>query len=181
MPRKDPDYHKHYYLRNRKRLLARKHTRYQADPQKIQAQEKAYKLRHAAKVKARNHAYNLANAEKLRAKNSAYSKAHPEKVKTWSQAHKARKRGASINNLSHAEWLAIQEAQDHRCAYCGKRCKGRLTQDHITPLSQGGAHTLHNVIGACQSCNSKKHVGPPLKPVQPLLLSSAPKKKKTPR
>jgi 5-methylcytosine-specific restriction endonuclease McrA len=29
---------------------------------------------------------------------------------------------------------------------------------------------LNNVVPACQSCNSKKHDGLPLRPVQPLLL-----------
>jgi 5-methylcytosine-specific restriction endonuclease McrA len=75
-----------------------------------------------------------------------------------------------VNDLTKDQWLLIQEAQNHRCAYCGRRAKGHLTQDHILALANGGSHTLHNVIGACRPCNSKKHTGPPPVPVQPLLL-----------
>ena len=56
----------------------------------------------------------------------------------------------------------------------------RLTMDHITPISKGGAHTASNIVPACQSCNSKKNNRAPLKPVQPILegLKLVPKKKK---
>jgi 5-methylcytosine-specific restriction endonuclease McrA len=68
----------------------------------------------------------------------------------------------------------MQEHYDHCCAYCGTRAKGHLTQDHLTPLSAGGSHTVSNVIPACRSCNSRKGTGAPLQPVQPLLLTVAP-------
>jgi 5-methylcytosine-specific restriction endonuclease McrA len=83
-----------------------------------------------------------------------------------------------VRDFTAAQWKEMQEAYDHRCAYCGKRCKGKLTQDHITPLSQGGLHTASNIIPACSSCNNRKHTGPPLKPVQPMLLLIAPALKK---
>lgn len=82
----------------------------------------------------------------------------------------ALKMAAPRSDLTHQQWLDIQAAQEHRCAYCGKRCKGKLTQDHIQPLSKGGNHTLHNVIGACRTCNSRKGNRAILSPVQPLLL-----------
>jgi 5-methylcytosine-specific restriction endonuclease McrA len=92
--------------------------------------------------------------------------------KTVQHAAKRRalKSAAPRNDLTHQQWLDIQAAQDHCCAYCGKHCKGRLTQDHITPLIKGGSHTLHNVIGACKPCNSKKRTKANPVPVQPLLL-----------
>jgi hypothetical protein len=94
----------------------------------------------------------------------------------------ARKRmakiNAPVNDLTRPQWEEIQAAQGHRCYYCKKRCKGHLTQDHIIPLSKGGSHTLHNVIGACQSCNSRKGNRPAPIPVQPLLLTIAPAKQR---
>ena len=74
------------------------------------------------------------------------------------------------NLLGMVLLFALQLAFDHRCAYCDRRRKGRLTQDHVTPLSKGGSHTASNIVPACASCNSRKHTGPPLRPVQPMLL-----------
>lgn len=115
-------------------------------------------------------AYGQRQRDKILAQKRDYQRAHPEGDRAHQQKRRAEKKGSPRNDLTRAQWCTIQEAQDHRCAYCGKRCKGHLTQDHITPLSKGGAHTLHNVIGACRACNLKKHAGPPLSPVQPLLL-----------
>ena len=82
---------------------------------------------------------------------------------------RARLANALINDLTAEQWEIIKEIYGHRCVYCGKKSK-RLTQDHLTPISHQGSHTFSNVVPACKSCNSKKHAGPVLCPVQPLLL-----------
>ena len=56
--------------------------------------------------------------------------------------------------LTAAEWRQIQAAQKGKCYYCRK--KTRLTQDHVIPLSKGGAHNKQNVVGACLPCNLAK-------------------------
>ena len=103
-------------------------------------------------------------------KKRAYLRAHPELVKLHNQTRRARRKGAPINDLTIAQWRAIKAHYGHQCVYCGIHSQ-RLTQDHIVPLSKGGSHTVWNVVPACQSCNSRKHDGPPLCPVQPLLLA----------
>lgn len=40
------------------------------------------------------------------------------------------------------------------CPACGRRAKPTL--DHIIPLSQGGAHSIHNIQLICGICNSRK-------------------------
>ncbi len=82
---------------------------------------------------------------------------------------RARKLQVPVNDLTGIQWLAIKAHYGNRCVYCGRKMQ-RLTQDHITPLSKGGSHTLSNVVPACQRCNSKKGVKSPLIPIQPLLL-----------
>lgn len=64
------------------------------------------------------------------------------------------RRAGHPNEVSVADWEAICEAFDHRCAYCGARDK--LTIDHVIPISQGGAHTEDNIIPACGACNFVK-------------------------
>jgi 5-methylcytosine-specific restriction endonuclease McrA len=133
-----------------------------AHPESGRAANQKWRQRHPEKLRAINKAASERKA--------AWSKAHPDVIIAAVQRRRARKASAPRNDLTRTQWLLIQETQDHRCAYCDKRCKGRMTQDHITPLSQGGAHTLHNVVGVCRSCNSTKGVKAPLKAVQPLLL-----------
>ena len=118
------------------------------------------------------------NLEKSRAIDRKWKKTHREVCNAQGRRRRARKKGAPIRDLTHAQWLEIQAAQTHRCYYCRKPRKGKLTQDHLTPLSGGGSHTLHNVIAACHSCNSRKGTRKPPVPVQPLLLTVAPAKKR---
>lgn len=134
--------------------------------------------RHFEDASASRKRWKKANPEAVRAMSRSYRKRHPEAKRAQEARRRARKRGAKgPNDLTHDQWVEIQETQDHRCYYCGKRRKGKLTQDHLTPLSKGGPHTLHNVIAACSSCNSSRGNRAVLKPVQPLLLTVAPAKK----
>ena len=140
-------------------------------------QDKAYVTRNAEKIRARQRAYTATHSETIKARVKAWNKAHPEERRNQDLLRKARQLGAHRVTLSHAQWREIKEAFDHRCAYCGRKMQ-RLTRDHITPTVAKGDHHIHNIVPACQSCNSRKGIGPPLKPVQPLLLTLAPEHKK---
>lgn len=164
-PEQERERGRNYRLRHPEKAKQRK-QRYRAKPS-TQAKELRDKI-----------AYRATHQEEILAYASAYARAHPEICVANVLRRRARKLNAPLSDLTHAQWLEIQAAQDHRCYYCGTRAKGHLTQDHIQPLSKGGSHTLHNIIGACKSCNSKKHTGPPPVAVQPFLLTIAPAQKK---
>jgi hypothetical protein len=53
--------------------------------------------------------------------------------------------------------------RDHfTCQYCGAQPPGTvLVTDHITPVAEGGASTIDNLITACEPCNQGK-AGQPL-------------------
>jgi 5-methylcytosine-specific restriction endonuclease McrA len=129
---------------------------YAANPARRQANSLRWKQKHAAEV--------LQYAKD-------YAAAHPEVGRATSRRRRARKKAAPICDFTAAQWRALCKAVDYRCAYCGQKFLLReLTQDHITPLSKGGNHTLGNIIPACASCNSRKKTGEAPKPVQPFLL-----------
>lgn len=51
----------------------------------------------------------------------------------------------------------ILQKTNGRCAYCGKKLSlGKMTKDHVKPLSRGGKNDLCNIVAACRSCNEKK-------------------------
>lgn len=80
-------------------------------------------------------------------------KNNPEKVAEYKRAR--RKRLQSVfRNLTPDDWKTIIEQFDYRCVYCNKT--GKLTLDHIIPISRGGDHTKDNVAPACVHCNSSK-------------------------
>ena len=159
-----------------KLLLRQRPTRLRIKPE-FAAREKAYKKAHKAETALKRRAKDAANRPKINAAKRAAYAANPAFVLAYNKQRRAIRFKAPIADLTPAQWIEIQSAQNHLCWYCGKRCKGRLTQDHIIPLSKGGAHTLHNVIGACRSCNAKKGTKAPPVPVQPLLLTIAAAKK----
>jgi 5-methylcytosine-specific restriction endonuclease McrA len=136
------------------------------------AVRRAAKRRYNVSLKGKDAFAKYVASPKGRANITQYNNSPKRKIgRTVSVArHRARKKNAAICDFTVAQWKALQEHFDHRCAYCGRRAKGKLTQDHITPLSQGGNHTLSNIVPACSSCNSKKHTKKPLSEVQPILL-----------
>lgn len=192
MPHKDPDKRRAYeaqYWKNHGKQHAANIKRYRKKfPEKASAISKKYHKDHIEKDRA----YILANPEQIKATQERYRRTHPERVKasyaTYAKANsekirakcakrRARKAGAPINDLTAAQWQEIKTAYGHRCVYCERKMQ-RLTQDHITPLSKGGSHTLSNIVPACTTCNSRKHVNGPLAPVQPLLVAIAPPSKR---
>ena len=51
------------------------------------------------------------------------------------------------------EWIREKEVPN-QCIYCG--AKGKLTVDHIIPLSRGGPDHSDNAVWVCGKCNSAK-------------------------
>lgn len=145
-----------YYHQNRAKLLAVSAKR-RADPtfrerdrvanKKDYWTNRAYHLHHA-KAWLRN------NKNRRRHYVAQWNAANVEKVREYRNRYKALKRNASNGDLSAAAWRLIQTAFRGKCVYCGREC--RLEQDHVKPVSKGGAHAIHNVVPACRSCNATK-------------------------
>lgn len=114
------------------------------------------------------------NPEKLRPLLANWWKRHPEKRKEYKQRYKAnsrekyllqmrnsvkkrkaRLRGAAVCNFTEAQWISMKEQHEYKCFYCCQQFE-HLTQDHLTPLSRGGAHEELNIAPACVTCNSRK-------------------------
>jgi 5-methylcytosine-specific restriction endonuclease McrA len=166
-------------LRAKARIYKQKKTAQRRLARALYAQENQEDLRQrllltqeARKARQKQYAiaYRKANRDTLNAKQRAYYHRRPQEVsQAAGQRNRARRLRTPLNTLTASQWKAIKAHYGSRCVYCGQRSE-RLTQDHIIPLSKGGTHTVQNVVPACRSCNSKKQAGPPLKPIQPLLL-----------
>ena len=83
-----------------------------------------------------------------------YCKNHPEIISHLKANRYAREKGAEGSHTL-AEWKAVKEKYNNRCAFCGELKP--LTKDHIIPLSKGGTNYITNIQPLCRNCNSKKN------------------------
>lgn len=68
------------------------------------------------------------------------------------------------------KWVFLRD--NYQCQYCFKELTpGKCTIDHVVPVSRGGRTVWHNVVTACQACNTSKGNSltplPKKEPVQP--------------
>lgn len=112
--------------------------------------------------------YRKNNIEKIKLLQKEYRKNNRDICNLLSSNYRARKRNCHVIDLTRKQWEFIKEFHRHRCYYCGIKPM-RLTKDHIIPLSRGGAHSMDNIVPACQPCNSRKGARQAPMPVQPFL------------
>lgn len=159
-----------YRAKHREKLRAKSILYNASHADELRAYAARRRAKHPEKVRAINAQSRAKHADKLRVKHVHWLATHPEKNSSYCARRRARLYNAPINDFTAQQWRDLKEIFQYRCAYCGKKPK-RLQQDHITPLSKGGSHTLSNIVPACPSCNGTKQAGPVLRPVQPLLLT----------
>lgn len=103
--------------------------------------------------------------------------ANPEKSKKnvalWRQKNRehwlkrsriaSQRRRARLSKLEHnltlEEWQESLKYFDNSCAYCGAHqddLDSSLEQDHVIPVSKGGAYKIDNIVPACKPCNTSK-------------------------
>jgi 5-methylcytosine-specific restriction endonuclease McrA len=174
MPHKDlakqAAYSAAYRLRQGKEAIAADRKRWRLSRlaecrEKERLQKQRQREKAPERFRAAQRRYNQKHPEYFR----RYVKSHPNIIQAQYNRRRALKRNAPVNDFTAAQWAAMKAHYKFRCVYCGRKQK-LLTMDHIQPLSQGGSHTLRNIVPACRPCNSRKNAGPPPKPVQPLLL-----------
>ena len=90
---------------------------------------------------------------------------------------KARLRGNDAT-MTRAQWKSVLAWFENKCAYCQLWFE-RLTQDHVIPISRGGAHAVDNIVPACRTCNARKYARTPEQagmpiywPAKPLVLET---------
>lgn len=151
-------YQRHYKKVHAEKRHAAARRRYAQNPEKFRKQAKYWREARPESMR-----------EKQRKRQQRWYKKYPEKNSAKNRQHRARKYGAARNDFTLAQWRTMKAHYGYRCIYCGIKTIA-LTQDHLTPLSQGGNHTVHNIVPACRRCNSRKQDGAVPKPVQPMLL-----------
>lgn len=164
-----------YKIVNKATVKAKRHASYVANVEAVQAKHRQYYLANREKVLAKNKRWSESNKDKRSKYSSKWINANPAKRrqyrKNWESSHptqcrertslyKARKRGARIGkNSDIRRWLESWHGKKSvKCFWCNGSFPPRdCHQDHIAPLSKGGAHSVENLCVSCATCNIKKY------------------------
>lgn len=122
-----------------------------ANPEKVKSRQLAYRQENADRRKA----YRDSRREHNRVYQSKYAAANPQAGVLKFHKRRALKAGNG-GSFSQAEWSELLSQHNAQCAACG--CGGRMTVDHIVPLSKGGRHSKENIQPLCSTCNKSKGV-----------------------
>ena len=125
-----------------------------AKPEQYRAMWHTYNATHREENRAKSRAQYHKNPEAWKASVRAWRHANPDLHRAHEGTRRARKANAPGAGFTGSEWIEMKERFGERCAYCDKVAP--LTQEHLTPLSRGGAHEERNIVPACASCNSRK-------------------------
>jgi predicted RNA-binding Zn-ribbon protein involved in translation (DUF1610 family) len=142
--RQDPNYRKEQAKQCQKWRLLNKETintearkRYQTD---LQYQEEC-------KEQARNWARR--NPERVKENCRRWAELNFDKVTVRNH------RGRTSWDLDPTLIRSIYEYYNYTCVYCNKR-GGKLSLEHILPVSRGGSDDFDNLAVACRKCNPTK-------------------------
>lgn len=76
-------------------------------------------------------------------------------IRQKSKRRKALIRDSVAVQLSGAQISQRFRQFDYLCAYCG--ATGDLHIEHVVPISNGGSHSIGNIVPSCPRCNYSKH------------------------
>ena len=160
-PEKRRQIAKNTYYRNHDSRRARAKAGYEANRDRILEAERvkyAADKAHRAKKLASAGQYYQQNAPKVCEYQKRYKKANPVKAAVWMNDRRMREKNAP-GSCTPAEWAAILDEFNYCCAYCLRHesVAGKMSIDHMTPLTRGGSNDPDNLVPACRSCNSSKH------------------------
>lgn len=130
----------------------------------------------APQTKVRFTKWYHANKPQHQAGNKRWIAKNRAKHNTYQKVYGHRRRCTMLCStytpLTVAQWQETLLVFNHACAYC-LRQGVPLEQEHMMPISRGGAHSADNVVPACRSCNASKATRSLLEFIHPSLATHA--------
>lgn len=158
-----------WYAENKETALAQRKERFANNRDMEIQQMREWRLANTDRKKASDEAWRAANADRVKrnalewsrrnresvyARTAAYKKENPQRVIEWNHRRRALQRGSGVRLVTQVDLERLKIRYGGRCAYCGG--SGKMTIDHVIPLSRGGAHSIGNLLPACGFCNFSK-------------------------
>lgn len=168
-----------YRSKNKDQITAQKKEYYEKNKEKLKEYSRNKRLNRTLqqieedRLKSRERYLNESNEQKKRRK--AYGKTyHKTALGKLSSARNASKRRAlkisqEDGTVTSEALEKLKEIQEHKCHYC--KCDLEYDKpkavhlDHYVPLSEGGLHSITNVVWSCGPCNWSKRNTIPTEPL----------------
>lgn len=151
-----------HYQANKERIKARVRAHYKANKPASAEYHKKYYLEHKDQVRALHAEWVLKNKERDADHKRQWVARNLDRRRDQVRIYQSKRR----SKIKHSgdRFTADQLAQrfsvfGDKCVYCG--VGGKMTMDHVIPMSRGGRHILSNIRPACLSCNCRKQARKP--------------------
>lgn len=148
-----------WYHKNKIIAASNMKTWREANRRYVKEKNALYYRAHKAESLVYKRSWKKRNPDKVRASQKRYVATHHEEYRQTQRANEYRRRMRKVGTCDGSVarlWRSTVRAYGSRCAYCGTH--GRVEQDHVIPVSRGGAHTIKNVVPCCRLCNAKKGI-----------------------
>ncbi len=126
---------------------------YLDNQEKVSSRNARYKSENREKVSLSNKRYRENNKEVIQGRKRKWDQENRHKNATYSQNRRALEKEAE-GSFTEEEWEDLCEYYNNICLRCGK--EGKMTVDHIVPLSKGGTNYIENLQPLCKPCNTSK-------------------------
>lgn len=148
--------------RDPERVKSYRKARYQQNADAFRQYSRDYRAANLERMRASGRLYHEKNRDRRRLYDQTRREARAEQCKAWrtperSRAFVAHRRALKLaapqgDPKLRAEYVQI--IMRDPCVYCGAPAEA---EDHIQPLTKGGADAWDNLAPACTSCNCRKN------------------------
>lgn len=143
---------KENYYKNHEKRLAANSAWGKANKERVKETKAIWREKNKEKMREYHRQYRLNNPDKTKAAMAKWAKTHPNQPRASAAKRRVQKLANGVFEISPKE---ISKIYASNCFYCGNF--GKMTMDHVIPVSRGGTHSIGNLVPACQSCNFSKH------------------------
>lgn len=160
---------KEYYNKNKTNIMSRI-KKYKTEHPEYWAKQKEYANKNKEKIKIRLKKWYKENKERINNNGKKYYKGNKELYKKLNHKNYIENKDKynirseirrtlllkNIATLTLDDWNECLKFFDYKDAYTGLPMR-IISQDHIVPLSKGGAYTKQNIVPCENSINISKH------------------------
>ena len=157
------EYQKQYFQDNKEILSFKKKLQYENNKEIILNKQKEYYTKNKKDILEKGKIYRINNIERINEYKKIITKTTSYKIAKRASNHlrNSKIRASNDKTINKKTLIELREKQNNKCYYCNCELdfnsKNSVHLDHYIPISNGGIHSINNVVWSCSFCNLSKH------------------------